>query len=126
MTNISWKLEATVAGGPSHTLSRSVSVEAYDKVEVELVDGGPETTIEIGAGSGDLQFLLITASDYGSGLTYKVNDTGNPSQVLDGPLQLAGAGAVALLGFPPTTLLFTNALGTNSTVEILVGRDATP
>jgi hypothetical protein len=126
MTNISWKLSASVAGGPAHSVARSLAVEAYDKVVVEVIDGDPEATVEIGAATGDVLFLLVTSSQYGDDLTYKVNDTGNPSHALDGPLQLAGAGAVGLLGFAPTSLLFTNALGANATVEILVGRDATP
>ena len=129
MTNISWKLEANVSDGPSHTLSQSVSVEAYDKVQVELPDTSAtpaEVEIEIGAGTGDVLFLLVTASEYGSDLKYKVNATANPSHALDGPLHLAGDGAIGLLGFAPTSLLFTNTLGSNATVEILVGRDATP
>jgi hypothetical protein len=126
MTNITWKLDTSVAGGPSQSVARSVAVEAYDKVVVEVIDGDPETTVEIGAATGDVLFLLVTSSRYGADLTYKINDTGNPTHALDGPLQVAGLGAVGLLGFPPTSLLFTNALGANATVEILVGRDATP
>jgi hypothetical protein len=126
MPNIAWKLEASVADGPSESVARSVEVEAYDKAAVELADGAPETTIEIGTATADVLFVLVTASDYGAGLTYKVNDTGNPSHVLDGPLHLAGSGAIGLLGFAPTSLLFTNALGSAVTVEILVGRDAIP
>ena len=126
MTNINWKLDASVAGGPAASVARSTAVEAYDKVVVTIADGDPETTVEIGAATGDVLFLLVTASQYGAGLTYKVNDTGNPPHALDGPLQLAGAGALELLGFAPTSLLFTNALGVGVTVEVLVGRDATP
>ena len=126
MTTISWKLDVSVAGGPSEAIAQSVSAEAYDKIEVELTDGAPEQTVEIGAATGDVLYLLVTSTEYGSGLSYKVNATGNPSHVLDGPLQLAGSGAIGLLGFSPTALLFTNALGTNATVEILVARDATP
>ena len=129
MTNISWKLEASVAGGPSRTLSQSISVEAYDMVDVELADSSAtpaEIEVEIGAGTGDLLFLMVTASQYGSGLTYKVNDTSDQASTLDGPLLLAGQGAIDLLGGAPISLLFTNTLGSNTNVEILVGRDATP
>ena len=126
MTTISWKLDVSVAGGPSEAVAQSLSAEAYDKIEVELTDGAPEQTVEIGAATGDVQFLLVTSTEYGTGLTYKVNATGNPSHALDGPLQLAGSGAIGLLDFAPTALLFTNGLGSNATVEILVGRDATP
>ena len=126
MTTISWKLDVSVAGGPSQAVAQSVSAEAYDRIEVELTDGAPEQTVEIGAATGDVLLLLVTATEYGSGLSYKINATGNPSHALDGPLQLAGSGAIGLLGFAPTALLFTNTLGTNATVQILVGRDATP
>ena len=126
MTTISWRLDVSVAGGPSAVVAQSVSAEAYDKIVVELVDGAPEQTVEIGAATGDVLLLLITSTEYGSDLSYKVNATGNPAHVLDGPLHLAGSGAIDLLGFSPTALLFTNSLGTNVTVEILVARDATP
>jgi hypothetical protein len=126
MINIAWKLTVSVAGGPSQSVSRTIPVEAYDRVTVELPDAAPETTVEIGTGTGELLFLLVTSSAYGVGLSYKINATGNPPHALDGPLQLAGSGAVGLLGSPPTSLLFTNTLGTSATVEILVGRDATP
>lgn len=126
MMTISWKLDVTVAGGPSQAVAQSISAEAYDKIEVELTDGAPEQTVEIGAATGDVLFLLVTSTEYGSGLSYKLNATANPPHALDGPLQLAGSGALGLLGFTPTALLFTNTLGTNATVQILVGRDATP
>jgi hypothetical protein len=126
MATISWKLDVSVAGGPSAALAQSVAAEAYDKVTVEIADTAADQTVEIGAATGDVLFLLITASTYGDGLTYRVNDGGNPAHALDRPLLLAGAGAIGLLGFSPTSLLFSNALGANATVEILVARDATP
>ncbi len=127
MTRISWTIDIEVDGGPGHAIAQAVEVEAYDKVTVNITDGGPETTVELGVATGDVQFLLITASDYGAALTYKLNDTGNPAHALDGPVQLAGAGAIGLLGFAPTALLVENALGSGDvTLEVLVGRMAIP
>jgi hypothetical protein len=45
---------------------------------------------------------------------------------LDGPHVLIGAGAVALLGATQNSIEFTNGGSEDATVNILVGRDATP
>ena len=44
MSNITWKLDVGISGGPSHTLTRSIKVEAYDKVKVDIGDTAPETS----------------------------------------------------------------------------------
>ena len=79
------------------------------------------------AGAGLAQFLSITSSAYDSTITYKVNSAASTDVLpLDGPHLLIGAGAVSLLDEEPTALFFSNSSGADVTIDILVGRDATP
>ena len=127
--NITWKSQTSITGGPSASSSQSIPIEAYDEIEVELVDGDTDEEVEVQpGGTGQVRFLQIASTVYGSTMTplsYKVNAPGNPPHMLDRPLVLAGDGAVGLLGFTPTSLFFTNNLGSSATVNVLVGRNAT-
>lgn len=123
---ITWKVQASIPGGPSTSSSQSIPIEAYDEIEVELADGDTDEEVEVQpGGAGQVRFLQVTAKTYGPDLTYKVNVNTNPAHKLDRPLALAGDGAVALLGAAPTKLFFTNALGASVIVHVLVGRNAT-
>ena len=123
---ITWKSQASVGGGPSSSSSQSIPIEAYDEIEVELADGDTDEEIEVQpGGAGQVRFLQITSTAYGSNLSYKVNAAGNPPHMLDRPLVLAGDGAIGLLDAPPTSLFFTNSLGSSATIHVLVGRNAT-
>jgi hypothetical protein len=120
-------VEVRVGGGPSLKVSQSVPVEAYDLVDVTLAAGVTDAVVQVQpGGAGQVRFLMVSASALSPDLSYKVNDAGNPSHVLDRVLLLSGAGAVGLLGFAPESLLFTNATGSDVQVQILAGRDATP
>lgn len=124
---LAYSLSIQVAAGPSIAASSSLEVEAYDKVQVLVADGESDRAVNIGpGGAGLMQFLSVTATDYDSGLTYKVNDAAANAIPLDAPHLFIGAGAVGLLDNEPTQLLFANATGSDVTVHILVGRDATP
>lgn len=124
--NITWKAQASIAGGPSTSSSQSIPIEAYDEIEVELEDGDTDEEVEVQpGGAGQVRFLQIASTAYGSDLSYKVNAAANPAHELDRPLVLAGDGAVGLLDAVPTSLLFTNELGSSVTIHVLVGRNAT-
>lgn len=126
--NITSRSEINVAGGPSMTISQTLSAEAYDLIDVTIADAAADIVVEVqpGSATGQVQFLAVSASQFNPPLTYKVNAGANPSHTLDRALLLIGAGAVGLLGFAPESLLFTNTTGSDITVQILVGRDATP
>ncbi len=125
--NITVGASVSVAGGPSISISQTFPVDAYDLIDVAITDGAIDLVVEVQPGSaGQVRSLLISASQFDPSLTYKVNDSTNDSHVLDRALLLTGVGAVGLLGFPPERLLFTNATPGDITVQILVGRDATP
>ncbi len=116
----------TVPNGPKITQSRSLPVEAYDKLDVTVPDTttGMEVELQPG-GSGQVQFLLVTADPYDDDLTYTVN-TGTTAYKLDQPHLLSGAGAVSMLDPAPEKLVFDNTSGKDARVQILIGRDATP
>lgn len=119
-------VEVTVAGGPKVSLNRTVTVDAYDKINVAVPDGSSDLEVELQpGGAGQVRFLLVSSSQYGDTLTYKVNG-GAVSHVLDQPHLLTGRGAVAMLAAAPTTLAFDNGLGDDAQIQVLIGRDATP
>lgn len=128
---INWTLNVQVVGGPKMSASQTVTVDAYDKIQVTVGVGAQESkTVEVQPGpAGRVQFLLISSDQYGDNgdkLTYKVNDAVNPPIKLDAPQLLIGDGAVGLLGAAPgagpATLHFANGLDKPVNIEILVGR----
>jgi hypothetical protein len=121
-------VSAEVASGPTVKESRTLTVDAYDKISVAVPDGTNGLTVELEPGTaGSCRFLVVTSNVYGDALTYKVN-AGATAIALDQPLFLIGAGAASILGSPPTKLVFANVLGAgkDAQVQILIGRDATP
>ena len=124
---INWTLNVQVAGGPKLFASSTLTLDAYDKIQVGIEAGATDKKVEVQpGGAGHVQFLLITSDPYGEGLTYKVNDSASSKVIkLDGPHLLIGKGAVGLLDPAPTSLFFSSSLGKDATVEILIGREAT-
>ncbi|UCE17782.1 MAG: hypothetical protein JSV84_12985 [Gemmatimonadota bacterium] len=124
---INWTLNVQVVGGPKISTSQTITVDAYDKIEVVIPQDAENEDIEIQPGGpGQVQFLLIRSDQYDDNLTYKVNvDTATPIK-LDAQQLLMGDGAVGLLSEEaPGKLLFSNAMGADASIEILVGRKAT-
>lgn len=134
MAIINWALTVQIVDGPSPVISKSKTVQAYDKIEVTIEPGSSNQTVEIQPGSAtSLNFLLIKSSVYDPNLSYFVSDGTTDSSTiitLDEPHFYLGAGAISILGLAPKILKFTNTLATDPTnkaaIEILVGRDATP
>jgi hypothetical protein len=130
---INWTLDVQIVGGPSSSVTSSINVGAYDKVDA-IIPGGPGATpgtasvdVQPG-GAGKVKFLLISSDRYGDKLTYDVQGASGAVGVkLDSQQLLIGEGAIGLLGTAPKTLDFSNGLGTgnDATISILVGRDAT-
>ena len=125
---IIFDVAAAVASGPTIKSSRTVVVDAYDKISVTVPDGTSDLEVELQpGGAGSIRLLIVKSNVYGDGLTYTIN-ADSTDHVLDEPHVLLGTGSVALYGAEPTKLVFDNALGTGEDAEIhiLVGRDATP
>lgn len=126
---IAYQSNVRIPNGPGVSSSRSVEVEAFDLIEVELASGAADVEVEMQpGGAGQVKFLAITSSRYGSELSYKVNSAAaTKTHALDQPHLLAGDGAVAMLDAAPESLFMSNAFAdADVNVQILVGRDATP
>ncbi len=130
---IGWTSNVQISGGPKISVSRTVTIEAYDSIKVTILGtgdaSGPDTDKQVEvqpSGSGQVSFLAIISDRYDSNLTYKVNSAANPSIELHQPLILAGQGAVGLLDPAPNSLFFSSNIAENVEIHILVGRDATP
>ena len=95
---INWTVTVQVGGGPKLSESRTLEVEAYDLLEVEVPDGDDTTpgrllvNVQPG-GAGQVKFLMISSDLYHDALTYTVD--GDPTEVHLNDLQLfIGGGAV--------------------------------
>jgi len=118
-------ISAIVGAGPKLKESRTLAVDAYDKISVDVPEqGNLEVEIQPG-GTGSIQLLLVTSSVYGADLKYTVNADAT-DRILDQPHVLVGSGSVALFGEEPEKLTFDNTTGQDAQIQILIGRDATP
>jgi hypothetical protein len=124
-------LRVEVSGSGTSSATHTVEAEAYDRIEISVPTGSPNTaTVDVQpGGAGQVQLLMLTASAYpadGSGaaqLTYTVD--GGDSIDLDAPALMVGSGAVGLLG-SVNQIVLTNDSDEAVDVSIVVGRDATP
>ena len=117
-----------VPNGPKALIKTTITVEAYDRVDVLLPAGSDKLEIEAPPGSADTTLFLLIGSDwYGPELSYQLDSGAGVSFVLDAPLLLAGKGAVSFYySQKPKKLLFKNTKDKDANIPILVGRDATP
>ena len=125
MPNISCAVNVQIVGGPQLSTSRTIEVDAYDVVREELTDQDKEVEVQPATDAKRVQFLLINSTEFDDKLTYKVNDAERDIK-LDGPQLFVGEGLVELLDTKanqaPRKLTFSNDLGRNVTVEVVVGR----
>lgn len=124
--SIKYSLNFQVVGGTSVPISSEIAVDAYEKIQVAVPAGATDLTINLQPDGANLaKLLLIKSSTYGDTLTYKVN-TSTTVIALNGPHIFIGSGAVSILNSSPTKLLLSNGLTGDVTIDILLGRDATP
>ncbi len=124
---INYSMSFQVVGGVSIPVTGKIEPEAYEKIQVDVPAGESDLATNLQPTGTNLgEFLLIKSSVYGEALTYKVNDAAATPISLDGPHVFIGKGAMAILNSAPTQLLFSNGLSGNVTIDILLGRDATP
>jgi hypothetical protein len=124
---VNWTVSLQIPGGPRIGESGAVSVEAYDRVSVVVEAGATDVDVEVqpGAADGQVSVLAITASAYSANLTVSP-DGGTTTFALEAPVALVGSGAVSLLAAAPQQVRLANAGAEAVTVDVLVGRDATP
>jgi len=129
---IKYSLNVQVVGGPSIPVADKVEPEAYGKIQVTVTAGAVDKEMNLQPDGNNLaEFLLIKSSVYkdadpAHAVTYKVNAAGADAITLDGPHLFIGKGAVAILDAAPTKLFFSNSLTADVTIDVLIGRDATP
>lgn len=124
---INWTVSLQVPGGPRLGQSDALAVEAYDKISVTLEAGASDVDVEVQPSStaGQVSLLALMASAYAPELTFSA-DGGSTTRPLVAPVCLIGAGAVSLLDATPQQLQLANRTDDPVTVDIVVGRDATP
>jgi hypothetical protein len=123
---INWTLNVQVTAGPKIQATQTMTVDAYDKIDVSIVDGVADEEVQVQPGGAEqVHFLLIYSDQYGDSLTYKINDPGATPVKLDALQLLMGEGAVGLLEAAAVKLFFSNSMGKDAAVQILVGRKAT-
>lgn len=108
--------------GISSTIADYQDVEVVEKIEVTAVKNSVPMVVAAHPTGTPVQSVTITAERYAD-LTLAVG-MGAPI-TLDAPLELQGAGLVALLGVDTSVLTFTNANATeDNDITIIIGRDA--
>ncbi|MDQ3267863.1 MAG: hypothetical protein M3P47_03930 [Pseudomonadota bacterium] len=117
---IDWSFVVQALNGPSVSGAGTLEIEAYDNIKVTITAGATQQVNLTPSGTVSLIIINPAVSDVD--LTYKV---GANVVALDGPHVLIGTGAVSLLG-GAANLSFTNNTAADATIEILLGRDATP
>jgi len=125
METIEVSVKARVKNGPSIGFSRTLEVDAYDRLQVTVIAGAGATIQLIPVATSAVQCLFIESSIYDTSLTYSVNGAGT-NIALDSPQNFVGEGAVSALDSvaPPATLNFTNGLADDVLLKVLVGRSA--
>ena len=121
MSAIKWNFTAT-AGVTPVAAQASLVVDAIDQVNISIPPG--TTTVEVQpGGSGEVHFLSISSSYYGTNLSYSAD--GAASVTLDSYHIFVGPGAVSLIGPTQQNLMFINNGVLTAEVNIVAGRMAT-
>ena len=124
-----WFFEVAVAGGQTIRAGGEQSPETVDVAHVE-VDAGAAEAVDLlpASADGTVSLLVIRPSEFHADVAFSFEGpAGTPETfALDGPVVLIGSGSVSLLPAPPLKLWLTNDTPDPVTVEILIGRDATP
>lgn len=122
---IGWSVSAWIESGPTMQATGVVEVDAYEKIS-SVVSAGKTVKVTLAAGSWDTVSLLVIRPSITDGSVKYSSKTGGPEVVLNATHSLIGAGAVSLLGSGNAELEIINSGAADVTVEILLGRDATP
>jgi hypothetical protein len=134
MTKVNFSYSIQITGGPTIARAFATNVDAYDKIELTLDPGAADVVVDVQPGAASQVGLLALSSSLNDDkVTYKVTDGVAADKgpfTLDAP-QLFSGGAIAAIGVAPKTLKFSNAHPAGdptkkATIEIFVGRDATP
>ena len=104
----------------------NIAVEAYDVIQIAIAPSAADVEVNIQPGpTGAAKVLMIKASSYASGISYKVHLSTNPAIDLENAHLYLGEGQIGSMGAVPDKLFFSNG-ATASQITIVVGRDSTP
>jgi len=125
---ITWTQDVRLGSGLRLASSRVVTVDAYDVIEVNIGASATDIEVEVQPSAAtQIQFLMITPGRTLDRLRYKVNSAASTTEInLDAPQTFVSTEAIELLGADPISLFFSSDAGNDATVQILVGRKATP
>ncbi|MBI1395868.1 MAG: hypothetical protein GC151_07795 [Betaproteobacteria bacterium] len=137
MASVTYGMSVQVSGGPQVSVTRSATVEAYEKVDVTVDPGGAgasAVTVDLQPGpAAQMRLMLIKSSLYGPELTLVASDgtTDSDEIALTEPQFFLGGAFVLFGGVDPTQLKLRNThtagdATKKASIEILVARDATP
>lgn len=122
---INISVNAKIKSGPTVSFSNSLSVDGYDKLDIDIVNGVTEVVQLLPVATTSVHLLLIKSTKYDDLITYTVNG-GGASIKLDSPQSFIGTGSLSAVNAAvPETLEISNGTGDPITVQILVGRNAT-
>jgi hypothetical protein len=126
MSNITWKFQAAIPGGPALALDGpAIEVQAYDVASATIPASTPNIDLNIQPSStaNDVVLVVVYSDEYGDGLTYVV-DGGSDTHALDAPHVFLGSGAVGFMNTsaPPQKLTFSSTLTKAAHVQVVVGR----
>lgn len=128
---ISYKIDVNIAGELKKAVERSITVEAYAKIEVEVPkkengngNAGKATLRSLPGAGNEIGFLLITSTVYNKKLKVNKKSDGSEVAVLSEPIALFSSEAVGQLDIPDAQLELENETDQHATVQVIVGWDA--
>ena len=118
-------VSAKVKNGPSVSFFSSMNVDAYDKLDVDVLKTKTKTIQLVPSVADSVTLLLIKSDHYSELITYRVNGAG-PVIKLDTPQSFIGLGSLDALDDTnvPESIEVTNNSTSDLNIEILVGRKA--
>lgn len=128
MADIKLDLALTVTDGPTIKLSRSMKVDAYERIDFDL-RSGQKRFVEVEPDQ-DLVLMIVKRSEVAAGefkpdpklLYYTINDDATKVS-LESAHVLVGWGVDKLLKNPPTKLTFYNNQENTVSIMVLLGRN---
>ncbi len=130
----SWTMQLRIDGGPAISAANQVTVDAYDKASIDLIQGALTKTVQVQPAPALAKYLVITASAYSdakipaANVSFKFAKTDGTfigSDIrLDDALVVTGQAALASIAQDWTALTFTSTFTNPITVNVLVCRAA--
>ncbi len=98
------RTDILIPNGPKISLNRTLTVEAYDKINFTIPSDTSDMSVDLqpGGSAGRVKLPPATSDWYGGTLSYNVDSAIGTSFEPDEPYLLIGRGATAILDLAPT------------------------